>query len=171
MELWLNRLDRQMGRLTLALAILAGAVICMMAIVICVEITARYFGITVIQGSVEIVSSAVVAVSFLALPVATRQGAQIRSTVLRPFMSFKLAAAVDAVAFLLTALLFATIIWTSWDRMVEAWVIGEVSGSGSASVPAAPARTALIIGSVAMILECLLLVSTSLISIARGEEQ
>jgi len=147
--LWLNRM-------TLALAVIGGlGTLGIMAIINADVIGRGAFG-TPVPATAEIVSAAIVAIVFLQLGDAVRNGRLTRSEGLynklcekKPRLGHILGAFFD----LAGAAFFLTIIAGSIPRFVDAWERGYYSGNkGIFVVPVWPVRLILVIGAITVVL-------------------
>jgi TRAP-type C4-dicarboxylate transport system permease small subunit len=75
-----------------------------------------------------------------------RIGAHLRSTILVERMPPAARRAVEIVSCLMGALMFALIVYSGWDNMIESWRIGEFEGEEPVRVPTAPIRSLVLIG-------------------------
>ena len=73
-------------------------------------------------------------------------GAHLRSTILLDRMSPSVKRWVEIVSCLMGVVIFALIVYSGWDQMIEAWRVGEFEGEEPVRVPTAPVRSLVLIG-------------------------
>jgi TRAP-type mannitol/chloroaromatic compound transport system permease small subunit len=61
--------------------------------------------------------------------------------------------------------MFALIVYSGWDTMIESWRIGEFEGEEPVRVPTSPVRTLVLIGSALTAIQFLIM----LVDVARGK--
>ena len=106
-----------------------------------------------LQGTPEIVSNSIIAITFLQIPYVMLKKQHVRSTIFYDKLSSKGKDYLDIAVSLLGIALFIMLIISSWDHFITAIKIGEFEGEGALRVPTAPTRFILILGSFFMILE------------------
>jgi TRAP-type mannitol/chloroaromatic compound transport system permease small subunit len=75
-----------------------------------------------------------------------RIGAHLRSTILLDRMPPSLRRGVDLLGAVLGLLMFALIVYSGWDHMLEAWRVGEFEGEEPMRVPTYPVRSLVLLG-------------------------
>lgn len=122
-----------------------------------------------IQGTPELVSSALVVICFLQAPYAIRSGGMISVD----FLSSRAAPVKQAVIAGLTALIGAAfllfIVWGSIEPTLHAWASDEYEGEGSLRVPVWPVRVVVIAGCLLGTVSYLLMAIDNLRAAARRE--
>lgn len=108
------------------------------------DVLARAFLSSPIRGTSEVLKNSVVAITFMQLPLAIFSGSMLRTELVSGAMSKLLGRVLRSAAFLLGAVLFVLIAWSSWDAAVFAYGIGEYEGEGALRVPTWPVRFLLI---------------------------
>jgi len=137
-------------------------------LLICADILGRsLFGVPV-AGVAEIVSLSIVAIVFLQLGHAIRSGALARTDIFLSAIrrrSRPCAALLDAVFCLMAAILFAVLLYGSWERLIDAWSSSEHVGVyGLFVVPVWPVRAVVVLGSAVAALQFGLLFRRNLLS-------
>jgi TRAP-type C4-dicarboxylate transport system permease small subunit len=133
-------------RLNWTLHLLAAVWLFCLALLIMADIAGRALFSEPLSGTAEIVADSVVAMCFLQVSFAIRKGGMLRSELLDGWLSVRVARAIEVLGCLLGAGLFGLLAWSAYPSMVEAWTIGEYSGSaGGVKVPTAPARTVMVL--------------------------
>ena len=121
-------------------------------------------------GTNEIVSNSVISILFLQLPLSILNKNSLRTTILYSQAGVNGRGYIDALSYVLGAVLFLIIAWGSWDNMIEAWAIGEVEGSGIVTIPVYPIRTLLFAVSGLFAAVCLLLAYNAVVYPEENEE-
>jgi TRAP-type C4-dicarboxylate transport system permease small subunit len=114
-------------------------------LLIVVDVIGRAFG-SPLFGVPEIVKISVVGLVWCMMPHTLKIGAHLRSTVLLDRMPPGGQRAVEVLSCLLGITMFALIVYSGWDKMIEAWEIGEFEGEEPMRVPTAPIRTLVFVG-------------------------
>lgn len=120
-------------------------------LLIVADVAGRNFLDAPITGVSEIAGHSVVAIVFLQTAAAIMQGRLTRAD----FLFRRIAGASPTVAglieslFCLTgAVVFALIVWASWDKALNAWTVGEFFGvQGVFTIPTWPFRGIIVLGS------------------------
>lgn len=160
--------DRVIGGVSGALAVLACLWIAVLMLWIVADVLGRALDIRGIVGTVTVSADSVVAISFLCVPFTMRKGGHIRSTIVVDRFPRTISAAMLAFAYLLGTLSFLIVAWTSWEPMVSSFVSGEYSGEGALHVPTAPFRAVVVGASALMFLECVLATDRTVRSAVRS---
>ena len=93
------------------------------------------------HGTNEIVSNSVLSILMLQLPLTIINRSSLRTTIVYGKLSPKGKAIVEALSYLLAALIFLGIAYGSWENMIESWDILAQEGSGVVEIPVYPIRT------------------------------
>lgn len=157
-----GHVDRVVGWISRGFAGVAGALVGFITLLIGADVIGRALG-SPVRGTVALSASAVVAVAFLALPYTMRRQAHVRSSLIHDRVGDRGKRVIDTLAYGLAAAAFVLIAVSSWDRLVNAWVIGEYTGEGSLRVPSGPTRTILFTASILMAVECAIRLAKSLV--------
>lgn len=140
-----RRLDAWIQRINGGLHLFAAFWLFVLAFLILVDVTGRGLFSIPLQGTPEIIANSVVCIAFLQLCNAVRMGRMLRVEILDAFVPESVTKALRVTGFVLGAILFAAIAYSSWTPMIEAWRIGEFAGDeGSLRVPTYPVRTVLV---------------------------
>lgn len=115
-----------------------------LAVVILVDVVGRSAFGQPLQGTKEIVANSIVAIVFLQFPLAVRDKAFLRTTLVYDQLASPLRKAVDSVGYVIGFAFFAAMAWGGWEDMIIGWRIGEFEGEGAFRVPVYPVRTIIV---------------------------
>lgn len=115
-----------------------------LAIVILVDVVGRSAFGQPLQGTKEIVANSIVAIVFLQFPLAVRDKAFLRTTLIYEKLALPLRKLVDSVGYIIGFAFFAAMAWGGWPDMMIGWRIGEFEGEGAMRVPVYPVRTVIV---------------------------
>ncbi len=107
------------------------------------------------NGVREIVANSIVIIVFLQAGYAVRSRSMLSADFLVSRFPAWLQRVALAIGYLLGVVFFAFIVWGGWTFAVDAWTGGEFEGEGALHVPAWPTRFIILIGSVAAIINYL----------------
>jgi TRAP-type C4-dicarboxylate transport system permease small subunit len=99
-----------------------------------------------IIGVPEIVKVSIVGIVWLQMAHTLRIGGHLRSEVVLARLPLRGRAIVDLVASVLGIIIFASIVFSGWDTMIEAWRGGEFEGELPVRVPTYPVRSIVLLG-------------------------
>lgn len=126
---------------------MVGAVwVVLIMLLITVDVSGRAFFNSPLFGVPEIVKISVVGLVWCMMAHTLKIGAHLRSTILLDRMSPPARRAVEMFSCALGVLMFALIVYSGWDQMIEAWRIGEFEGEEPVRVPTYPIRSLVLIG-------------------------
>lgn len=134
-------------------------------LLITVDVVGRAFFNAPLFGVPEIVKISVVGLVWCQMAHTLKIGAHLRSTILLDRMPPAARRAVEIVACILGAAMFALIVYSGWNNMIDAWRIGEFEGEEPVRVPTAPVRTLVLIGAALTAIQFLVM----LIDLVRGK--
>ncbi|WP_342070943.1 TRAP transporter small permease subunit [Yoonia algicola] len=117
----------------------------LLAVVILVDVVGRSFFGQPLQGTKEIVANSIVAIVFLQFPLAVREKAFLRTTLVYDHLPGFLQRVVDSAGYLIGFGFFAAMAWGGWPDMMIGWRIGEFEGEGAFRVPVYPVRTIIVV--------------------------
>lgn len=117
----------------------------MLAVVILVDVVGRSFFGQPLQGTKEIVTNSIVAIVFLQFPLAVRDKAFLRTTLVYDVLPIFFRRLIDSAGYLIGFAFFAAMAWGGWPDMVIGWQIGEFEGEGAFRVPVYPVRTIIVV--------------------------
>jgi len=135
---------RVLVSLARGLHVLSAFWVLMLAFWIMGDVLARAILSSPIRGTSEVLKNSVVAITFMQLPLAIFSGSMLRTELLSGALGDLLRKLLRTAAFVMGAVLFLLIAWSSWDAAVFAWRIGEYEGEGALRVPTWPVRFLLI---------------------------
>ncbi len=136
---------RLFHRLLSVLNMLGAVWVVALMLLIVADVVGRAFG-KPLFGVPEIVKISVVGLVWCMMPHTLKIGAHLRSTILMDRMPPGGRRAVEVLSCLLGIAMFALIVYSGWDKMIEAWQIGEFEGEEPMRVPTAPIRTMVFVG-------------------------
>lgn len=143
-----------------------GAVwVLLIMLLISVDVCGRAFFNAPLFGVPEIVKISVVGLVWCQMAHTLKIGAHLRSTILVDRMPPAARRAMEIVACVMGAIMFALIVYSGWDTMAEAWRIGEFEGEEPVRVPTAPVRTLVLIGAALTAIQFLIM----LVDLVRGK--
>ncbi len=140
-------LDRALDSIAQWLLVIAAILAFSLCFVVVADVVGRVAFNHPVQGTPEMVSSAIVIICYLQAAYAVRSGGMISLDALTSLMPNRVQALLAAIGALLGVFLFALICWGSIDQSVYAWTAGEFDGEGALRIPAWPARFVLTLGS------------------------
>lgn len=114
-----------------------------------------------IPGAYEIIETLMVASIFLALALSQAQGRQIRVELITDRMPIRIRDLIQAFADVCSLIVYALIAWYGAKSAWASTLMGEVS-SGAVQFPQWPAKIALMLGAILMVLQCLFSARSSL---------
>jgi len=129
-----------------ALMALASAWTFVLAFVVVFDIVLRTIG-TPFQGAPEIVASSIVMIAFLQFSYAIRVRAMLRVDAIIMHLGEAPRRTLLVIGYLLGALLFAFIFYSSFDPAIYSWVSGHFEGEGALRVPTWPTYFTILVGS------------------------
>ncbi len=137
---------RLFNRLMSFLNMLGALWVVLIMLLITVDVTGRAFFNSPLFGVPEIVKISVVGLVWCMMAHTLKIGAHLRSTILLDRMPPGVKRWVEMLACLMGVVMFALIVYSGWDHMVEAWQVGEFEGEEPVRVPTAPVRSLVLIG-------------------------
>ena len=139
---------------------IVGAVwVLLIMLLISVDVIGRAFFNSPLFGVPEIVKISVVGLVWCQMAHTLKIGAHLRSTILVDRMPPALRRAVEIVSCLMGAIIFALIVYSGWDTMLESWRIGEFEGEEPVRVPTAPIRSLVLIGAALTAIQFLIMLA------------
>ena len=139
--------DRINERLVHALLAAAALLTFCLSFLVVADVIGRVVFNSPVKGTPEIVSMSIVIICFLLAGYSVHSGSMLHADILvgvfgrrGPFISTLLSG-------VLGALLFALIVWGSYEPALHAWSSGEYEGEGALRVPVWPARFVVMFGS------------------------
>jgi TRAP-type C4-dicarboxylate transport system permease small subunit len=145
---------------------IVGAIwVMLIMLLITVDVTGRAFFNAPLFGVPEIVKISVVGLVWCQMAHTLKIGAHLRSTILVDRMPPGARRVIEIISCLMGAIMFALIVYSGWDTMIEAWRIGEFEGEEPVRVPTAPVRTLVLIGAALTAIQFLIM----LVDLARGK--
>ena len=147
----------RMKLISLASAGLAGAALVLMALIGTADIIGTQFLASPVPGTVEIISTLMVAGIALGLPLAQHARRHVRVEIFIDRLPARVRAALDILAQLSLALMLAGIAWMGWRMFLTSIATNEFA-EGLIALPTWPARLALALGATLAVVQTILLV-------------
>ena len=129
-----------------ALNMIGAVWVALIMVLITVDVTGRAFFDSPLFGVPEIVKISVVGLVWCMMAHTLKVGAHLRSTILLDRMPPRLRKSVEILSCVLGVVMFALIVYSGWNNMIDAWQIGEFEGEEPVRVPTYPIRSLVIIG-------------------------
>ena len=169
-----NIVSRAFSRIVASLNSVGGVLIFALVVMINLDIAMRFFFNSPIDGVAEMVELSIVAIVFLQLADAVRNGRLTRSDGLyqkiqqtRPRLAHAMGAFFDIGG----ALFFITLIAGSIPRLVDAWVNNYFTGNmGIVVIPIWPVRLVIVVGAITVVLVFLSLAWKHIMAFIRHED-
>ncbi len=119
-----------------------------LAILIFLDVCGRSLYAQPIPGTKEIIQNSIVAITFLQLPLAIYSGSMLRTTVLADAVPEPVRRLLRTICYLLGVVLFASLIVSTYEPLMDAYRIGEYEGEGALRVPVWPVRGLILVTSI-----------------------
>lgn len=133
-------------RLLSAMNLLGALWVVMIMLLITADVIGRAFFAAPLFGVPEIVKISVVGLVWCMMPHTLKIGAHLRSTILLDRMPARMRVGVEVLSSVLGVTIFALIVYSGWDQMIEAWRVGEFEGEDPVRVPTYPIRSLVVLG-------------------------
>jgi TRAP-type C4-dicarboxylate transport system permease small subunit len=140
-------LDRALDTIAQWLLVIAAILAFCLSFIVAADVIGRVVFNHPLQGTPEMVSSAIVIICYLQASYAVRSGGMISLDAITWLMPLRARALLAAFGALLGVFLFGLIFWGSIDQLVYSWTGNEFDGEGALRIPAWPARFVLTFGS------------------------
>jgi TRAP-type C4-dicarboxylate transport system permease small subunit len=151
----LARIDRLVSIVSVVFASLGAALIGLLALTVVADVVGRQIGVPV-TGIVEMAAQTVVISAFLTIPYVMRRGGHIRATVLVSRTPPVVRKTLEALAYIIGAIIFALLAYAAWEALTEDFVKASYEGEGALRIPTWPTRLTIFLASILMIIESLL---------------
>ncbi len=115
-----------------------------------------------VQGVPELVKNLIVAILFMQLPYSIYSGSMLRTTFLSDLLPHRIGVILKSILYLLGALLFGCIAYSSLDPLLISWDILEYDGEGLVKIPVYPIRFVIFTMSTLSSITYLILIKDSL---------
>ena len=119
-----------------------------LAFLIFLDVCGRSLYSQPIPGTKEIIQNSIVAITFLQLPLAIYSGSMLRTTVLADAVPRVVRKLLRTLCYLLGGVLFASLIISTYEPLIDAYRIGEYEGEGALRVPVWPVRGLILVTAV-----------------------
>jgi TRAP-type C4-dicarboxylate transport system permease small subunit len=165
----LQILDNLNARVTRALLAVAAAIIFCLGFLVCADIFGRALFNSPVKGTPEIVSMSIVIICFLLAGYAVQSGSMIYTNVFTGMFGVRGEAFGALLSALLGILFFGLIVWGSYEPTLHAWTSGEYEGEGALRVPVWPARIAVLMGAILVVVSYALQAMQAVRSLVSGK--
>jgi len=128
----LARIDRLVSIVSVVFASLGAALIGLLALTVVADVVGRQIGVPV-TGIVEMAAQTVVISAFLTIPYVMRRGGHIRATVLVSRTPPVVRKTLEALAYIIGAIIFALLAYAAWGSLYGGLREGLLRGRGSSS--------------------------------------
>lgn len=162
-------LDRALDRIAQWLLVIAAVLAFSLCFLVVADVVGRVAFNRPVQGTPEMVASAVVIICYLQAVYAVRSGGMISLDAVTSLLPTPAQALLACIGALLGAFLFGLICWGSIDQSIYAWTSGEFDGEGALRIPAWPARFVLTGGAFLTALSYVLLALKQFSAFLSGE--
>lgn len=152
----MNSIDLAAKLISRTMKLLAAIALFMLSLFILADVLARGLLGTPLAGVKEMIANSIVLIAFLQLPYTIRIGGMLRAEILDENLPPVLLITLKRLSYLLGALLFALIAYSSFQPMLGALASGEYEGEGF-RVPTSPVRVVIVFGAALGALNFLLL--------------
>lgn len=127
-------------RLARGIHVLSAGWVLLLGFAIIADVMGRALFSYPIRGTSEVIKNSVVAITFLQLPLAIFSGSMLRTEIFSDAVGPMLRKLLRTAGYLLGAILFLLIAYSSLGDAAMAWRIGEYEGEGALRVPTWPVR-------------------------------
>lgn len=160
-----NPLVKLLNGFMAALNVMGSIWVLLVMVLITSDVIGRAFFNAPLVGVPEIVKVSVVGIVWCMMAHTLRIGAHLRSTFLLDRMPATVRRLMEIASCVMGIAVFALIVYSGWNHMIEAWRIGEFEGEAPARVPTYPIRTLVLIGAALTALQFLVM----LVDVTRGK--
>ena len=157
------------ARIVRMLLLAAAVIILLLGFLVCADVIGRSVFNSPVKGTPEMVSMSIVIICFLLAGYAVQSGGMIYTDVLTGTFGNRGQAFGQLASAVLGILFFGLIVWGSFEPTLHAIISGEYEGEGALRVPAWPARTIVLIGSVLVVVTYILIGIASARRLVTGE--
>jgi len=153
---------RVIDNITQALNVTGTLLILALVVLVGVDVAGRNLFGSPVSGVPELVTLSIVAIVFLQIPQALKEGRMTRTQMLDALLKKrapKLAQFVDSFFDLLGISVVSIILWATWPIFIKAWVRNDYIGAvGNFTAPTWPVKAAILIGGGMLILQFFILI-------------
>lgn len=148
---------RIIDTITQALNVAGSLLILALVILVGIDVGGRNLFGHPISGVPELVTLSIVAIVFLQIPQALKEGRMTRTEALDAFLKSRapgLAKIIESFFDLLGIAIVAIIVWATWPIFIKAWVRSDYIGAiGDFTAPTWPVKATILIGGTLLILQ------------------
>jgi TRAP-type C4-dicarboxylate transport system permease small subunit len=139
------------ARIVRVLLAAAAIIIFVLGFLVCTDVFGRALFNSPLKGTPEMVSMSIVIICFLLAGYSVQSGSMIYTDVFASMFGVRGRAFAQLLSAVLGIMFFGLIVWGSYEPTFNAWTSGEYEGEGALRVPAFPARTAVLVGAVLVV--------------------
>jgi len=165
----LQHLESLNAKVTRVLLAVAAVIIFCLGFLVCADIFGRALFSSPVKGTPEIVSMSIVIITFLLAGYAVQSGSMIYTNVFTGMFGVRGEAFGKLLSALLGILFFGLIVWGSFEPTLHAWSSGEYEGEGALRVPVWPARIAVLLGAILVVVSYALQAAHAACSLLTGK--
>ena len=151
---------RGIDMITQGLNVLGSCLIVALMLLVGFDVAGRNLFGAPVSGVPEIVTLSIVAIVFLQIPQALKEGRVTSSEAVMSVLNRKspaTARVLETIFDLLGVLVIAIIVWTTWPLLVRAWVRSDFIGAiGEFTAPTWPVKLTIVVGGTVLILQFLI---------------
>lgn len=154
-----GRLRRSFNWVMAALNMIGSVWVVLMMVLITADVCGRAFFSAPLFGVPELVKISVVGLVWCQMAHTLKIGGHLRSTAVTDRLPASWRRALEIFSCLIGVAMFALIVYSGWDQMIQAWSIGEFEGEEPVRVPTAPIRTLVLLGAALTAIQFLVMVA------------
>lgn len=138
-------------------------------LLITADVCSRTFLNHPFQGVSEVVSSCIIILCFFEIPYCLMKGSHVRSTIIYDKVSPRVKTYIDLVCCIIGLVVFSLILKASFGNLMNAIRINDAELAGTVRISTVPGRFSIVFGSLAMMVEYVLLIIKYLIKLSEKE--
>lgn len=138
-------------------------------LLITADVCSRTFFNHPFQGVSEVVSSCIIILCFFEIPYCLMKGSHVRSTIIYDKVSPRVKTYIDLVCCIIGLVVFSLILKASFGNLMNAIRINDAELAGTVRISTVPGRFSIVFGSLAMMVEYVLLIIRYIIKLSEKE--
>ena len=136
-------------------------------LLITADVCSRTFLNHPFQGVSEVVSSCIIILCFFEIPYCLMKGSHVRSTIIYDKVNPRVKTYIDLVCCMIGLVVFSLILKASFGNLVNAVRIHDAELAGTVRISTVPGRFSIVFGSLAMMIEYVLLIIKYILKLAK----
>lgn len=140
--------QKTIGRIARATHVVSAVWVLVLAVIIFIDVSGRYFFGLPLLGATEIIKNSVVSITFLQLPLAIYRNGMIRTTLIYGLVGADWQRILRTFTNVMGLLFFLGTAFSAWGPALEALGVSEYEGEGALRVPTYPVRFLVVFTSV-----------------------